>query len=126
MPAARRQRPTSPSATATTALALLAVAVAMAARPALVHAHARNAPTEARHNASETQVIRDVAQAVVAAARQLVGAERFVPDVAVPAEFVATSTVPTVIVNPSQFDIDSIGFSHISNEPLLDLPPPAC
>jgi hypothetical protein len=87
-----------------------------------------SAPVEVRSALTEGQSARELAAAVAAAARELVGAERLVPQIAtapidqIDRDSLALATI-SVHFDPATAHIIR---SRVVAERLLDLPPPTC
>ncbi|MCI0629255.1 MAG: hypothetical protein L0Y44_01200 [Phycisphaerales bacterium] len=123
----RKSHPANLPGTPGAALALLTVVAIMSSMHAASHARVGCVPTETRSTMSEAQTIRDVAQAVVAAARELVGADRILPNCSAFSEHLAISPPADHISLAHLFsESDQISLCPISDERLLDLPPPGC
>ena len=108
-------------------VALVAIAALMTSMPSL--AHLRSAAVESRPALVESQSVREVAEAVVAAAREMVagGGEQIVPHSALLLDLVALSE-PAPRARPmlGLDDVHEAARSTIISERLLDLPPPVC
>jgi hypothetical protein len=116
----RTSRVPSTNGLATTASALVALVAiaAMAAGPG-----GRTIATEARIAQGEAQTVRQVAAAVVAAARELVGKERVVAALPMPAAlFTQVRSSTLAAIQPQRDPIARVPLA----ERLLDLPPPQC
>src|SRR5688572_19897988 len=121
----RKSHPANPPGASGAALALLTIVAIMSSMHAASHARIACVPTETRSTLSEAQTIRDVAQAVVAAARELVGADHILPDCPAFSEYLAISPPADHISLPHLFsDSHQISLCPIFDEHLLDLPPP--
>ena len=106
-------------------IALVAVAALMTSVPGL---HSRIAPVEVRSALTEGQSARELAAAVAAAARELVGAERLVPQIgAAPIGQIDRDSL-TLAASFVHFDPATVQVirSRVVAERLLDLPPPTC
>jgi hypothetical protein len=113
------------ASSASALIALVAVAALMTSVPGW---HSRMAPVETRSALTEGQSARELAAAVAAAARELVGAERIVPTIAVVA--FNHGDIESLACATGWVHLDS-GKTHVIRsrtiaERLLDLPPPVC
>jgi hypothetical protein len=113
------------ASSASALIALVAVAALMTSMPG---GHARIAPVEARTALTEGQSARELAAAVAAAARELVGAERLVPQASAVAFHLDFNALPRVSATHLHFDAFDVQFirSRVIAERLIDMPPPVC
>ena len=119
----RSNRSANSVALATTASALIALVAVAAVMSSLPGGHVRAVALEARGTV-ESRSVREVAAAVAAAARDLVGAEKITAALPVEPLQVALATPHDVLLRGGQ-TIRPISLRAI-DEHLIDLPPPVC
>lgn len=120
----RHNRPANSAALATTASALIALVAVAAAMSSLPGANVRASLLEARGGNVEAPSVRQVAAAVAAAARDLVGVEKITA--ALPAEAFASAHVAPLQLLFSASESAKPIQSRAIDEHLIDLPPPVC
>lgn len=111
---------------ATALIALVAVAALMTSLPGV--SHARYSALESRTALTEGQSARELAAAVAAAARELVGAERIVPQALAVSISLELCDAPDCTATRAHFDPFKLQIvrSRVIAERLIDLPPPVC
>jgi hypothetical protein len=120
----RHNRRANSAALATTASAMIALVAVAAAMSSLPGAHGRASLLETRGGNVEAPSVRQVAAAVAAAARDLVGAETIT--IAIPSEaFELAPAAPLQLLFGACESVRPIQ-SRAIDEHLIDLPPPAC
>lgn len=109
-------------------IALVAVAALMTSVPGVGGMHSRIASVEARSALTEGQSARQLAAAVAAAARELVGAERIVPQAFAVSIRLQPCDAPDSTATRAHFDPFELQIvrSRVMAERLIDLPPPVC
>lgn len=122
-----RPAETGLAGSASALIALVAVAALMTSLPGVCHV--RYTAVETRTALTEGQTARELAAAVAAAARELVGgAERIVPQASalpVNLDLDASPALTATRVHFDPFELQMVR-SRVMAERLIDLPPPVC
>lgn len=120
----RPNRPANTAALATTASALIALVAVAAAMSSLPGANLRASILETRGANVETPSVRQVAAAVAAAARELVGVQKITA--ALPTHDFTLALASITEGTPCGGEATKPILSRAIEEHLIDLPPPLC